>query len=42
MSTFVLYDMRLLNTFITIVFGDMNYSLLMPNSVAFSAKLNEI
>ena len=39
---FVLYDMRLVNTFITAMYGVMNCSLLMPVLVAFYAKLNEI
>ena len=39
---FVLYDMRLVNAFIITMYGVMNYSLLMPNLVAFYAKLNEI
>ena len=34
---FVLYDMRLVNTFIIAIYGDM----IMPNLVAFYAKLNE-
>ena len=38
----VLYDIRLVNTFIIVICSAMNYSLLMPNLVAFSAKLNEL
>ena len=34
--------MRLVNTFIIVMYGVMNYSLLKPNLVAFYAKLNEI
>ena len=34
--------MRLINTFIIAMHGVMHYSLLMPNVVAFYAKLNEI
>ena len=33
--SFVLYDIRLVNTFIIAMYGVMNYSLLMPNLVAF-------
>ena len=39
---FVLYGMRLVNSFIIVMCGVMNYSLLMQNLVAFFAKLNEI
>ena len=39
---FVLYGMRLVNTFSISNFGVMNYSLLMPNLIAIYAKLNEI
>ena len=39
---FVLNDMRLINTYIITQYGVMNYSSLMPNLVAFYAKLNEI
>ena len=39
---FVLYDMRSVNMLIIAKYGVMNYSLLMPNLVAFNAKLNEI
>ena len=35
-------DIRVVNTFITAMYGVMNYSLLMPVLVAFYAKLNEI
>ena len=38
-SRFVLYDMRLVNTSLL---GVMNYSLLMPNLIAFYAELNEV
>ena len=33
--------MRLVNTFIIVIYGVMHYSLLRPNLVAFYAKLNE-
>ena len=39
---FVLNDIRLVNIFIIAMYGIMNYSLLMPNLVAFYAKLNEM
>ena len=39
---FVLNDIRLVNIFIIALYGIMNYSLLMPNLVAFYAKLNEM
>ena len=39
---FVLYDMRLVNSFIIAIYGVIDYSLLMPTVVAFYAKLNEI
>ena len=39
---FVLYDMRLVNTFIIAKYCVMNYSLVIPNTVAFYVKLNEI
>ena len=39
---FVLYDIRLVNTFIIAMYGIMNFLLLMPNLVVFYAKLNEI
>ena len=39
---FVFYDMRLVNTSIIAMYDIMNYSLLIPNLVAFNAKLNEI
>ena len=39
---FVLYDIRLFNTFIIAMYGVMNNSLLMPNLVAFYAELNKI
>ena len=38
----MLYDMRLVNTFIIAMYGVMNYLLHMPHLVAFYAKLNEI
>ena len=34
---FVLYDMRLVNTFIIAMYGVMNFLLLMPNLVVFYA-----
>ena len=37
----VLYDLRFVNTFIIAIYGVMSYSLLMPNLVAFYAKLNK-
>ena len=37
----VLYDMRLVNTFIIVRYDVMSYSLLSPKLVAFYAKLNE-
>ena len=43
MSMFcAIYDMRLVNTFISAMYGVMNYLLLLTNFVAFYAKLNEI
>ena len=39
---FMLYDMRLVNTFIIAMYGVINYALLMPNVIVFYAKLNEI
>ena len=39
---FVLCDIRLNNIFTTAMSCVMNYSLLMPNLVAFYAKMNEI
>ena len=39
---FPLYNMRLVNTFIIVVYGGINYSLLILKVVAFYAKLNEI
>ena len=39
---FVLYDMKLVNTFIIAMHGFLNYSLLMLNAVASYAKLDEI
>ena len=38
---FVLYDMRIVNTF-NIVYRVMNYSLLMPKLVSFYAKLKNM
>ena len=37
----VLYDMRLVTTFIIFMYDVMSYSLLTPKLVAFYAKLNE-
>ena len=37
----VLYDMRLVNIFISVMYGVMNNSLLIPSLVAFCVKLNE-
>ena len=34
--------LRLVNTYIILIYGVMNYLLLMPNFVAFYAKLNEL
>ena len=38
----LLFDMSIVNTFITVMYGVMDYSLLRQNLVAFYAKLNEI
>ena len=42
MSKLCAINMRLVNTFIIAMYGVMNYLLLMPNLVAFYAKLDEI
>ena len=42
MSMLCALDMRLVSTFIIAIYGVMNYTLLMPNLVAFYAKLFEI
>ena len=39
---FVLYDMRLVNTFIIAMYGVMNNSLLVPNLINCDAKLHEM
>ena len=39
---FVLYDMRLVNTFIITIYGVLNYLLRKPNVLAFYVNLNEI
>ena len=42
MSTLCANDMRLVDTFIIAMCGDVNNSLLMANLIAFYAKLNVI
>ena len=39
---FAVYNMRLVNTFIIVMYDVINYSLLVPNLVAFYVQLNEI
>ena len=39
---FMLYDMRLVNTFIIAMYGVMNNLLLVPNLIACYAKLHEM
>ena len=39
---FVLYDIRLVNTFIITMYGVVNFSLPLPNLVAFHVKLKVI